>query len=187
MKKILPILFLLAQFLIGCSGSAPAGTSSIGTNCDSLQPTAGDIGYALNFGSKLFVDSVWQRSYTVRELDAVVSWNHRSFSALSDVSVLLFCNDNGTGDVELFYNTNTVHDNFANYDESTITNSCTKDGLMLYELDAVEEELNYKIRMWIQPLSKTRLLSVVLVFPVEESALFEKYSQELFPDLPVCK
>jgi uncharacterized protein YqkB len=185
MKKIIFIL-LLGLFMAGCA-STTSPAVNLGTSCDNLQPTAGDIQYALNFGSKLFTNEVWQRSYTVQELDVIVSWTHRGVAALSDVSVLMFCNENGTDDLNLFYNNQIIKENFVNYDAAEITASCARDGIMLYELDAVEEGSNYKIHQWIQPLSKTRLLSVIIVFPKEDNVLVDRYSQEFFPTLPSCE
>ncbi len=183
MKKIIYILVLI-PLLVGC---APAVSASIGSTCDSLQPTSGDVQYTLNFGGTLFTEAVWSRSYTVREQEAIVSWTHRSVAALSDVSMQLFCNDNGTADLELYYNSDTLQEKFSNYDSTSIVSSCKSEDVILYELDAVEEDVNYTIRQWFQPLNKTRLLSVVIVFPKEEPVLLEKYSKGLFPNLPACQ
>src|SRR5689334_8639282 len=112
MKKLAYILVLI-PLLLGCS---PSSTASIGSSCDTLQPTAGDVQYVLNFGRDLFTDTVWSRMYTVQEQEAIVSWTHRSVAALSDVSMQLFCSDNGTADLELYYNEETLKEKFSNYD-----------------------------------------------------------------------
>ena len=183
MKKIIPLIILLSLFMLGCSAEK---TSSIGSSCESLQPTEGDIQYALQYGNQLFQETNWIRSYTVQELDAIVSWTHRSLPAIADVSLLLFCNDRGTDDIDLFYNDETVRNNFLNYDSADIISSCKKDNTRLYQLDAMEENINYTIHFWAQPLNKTRLISVVVVFPKNESTLIESYDKELFPELPAC-
>ena len=183
MKKMLYVLILI-PLLLGCTPNAAA---SVGTGCESLQPTTGDVQYVLNFGSDLFTEAVWSRSYTAHEQEAIVSWTHRSVAALSDVSIQMFCDDNGTADLELYYNNDTLTEKFSNYDSTNISASCKSDDLVLYEVDAVEENANYTIRQWLQPLNKSRLLSVVVVFPKEENVLMEKYSQSLFPALPACK
>jgi len=183
MKKTI-LFLLLIPLLIGC---APSPAASIGTGCDSLQPTQGDIQYSLNFGDSLFTDAVWSRSYTVREQEAIVSWTHRSVAALSDVSLQLFCDDNGTADLELYYNNDTVKQKFSNYDSVNIINSCKNTNTVLYEVDAVEQGVNYTIHQWFQAINKTRLLAVVIVFPKEESVLVQRYSQGLFPTLSACE
>ena len=66
---------------------------------------------------------------------------------------------------------------------ANIVASCQKDNVILYELDATADDENYTIREWIQTLSKTRLLTAVIVFPKNEPALLEKYSTGLFPTL----
>jgi hypothetical protein len=183
MKKLI-FLLVLIPLLIAC---APAPAASVGTSCESLQPTPGDVQYVLNFGRELFTEAVWLRSYSVYEQEAIVSWTHRSVAALSDISVQLFCGDNGTADLELYYNIETLTEKFSNYDSTNIFASCKNEDVVLYEIDAVEENSNYVIHQWLQPLNQTRLLSVVTVFPREETVLIEKYSQTLFPTLPVCK
>ncbi|MCC7117166.1 MAG: hypothetical protein IT310_01470 [Anaerolineales bacterium] len=182
MKKMFSVLVLI-PLLIGC---APSPTTGIGSNCDSLQPTAGDVQYALDFGKDLFTEAVWSQSYTVRELDAVVNRTHRSVSALADISLLLFCNENGTGDLELFYNNQTVQEGFSNYQNASVVKSCQQDDLFLYEVSGAADGVEYSIHQWVQTLSKTRVLTVVTVFPKDEAALDEKYSQTLFPKLPAC-
>jgi hypothetical protein len=183
MKRLISLLVLI-PLLIGC---APSPVATVGTNCESLQPTTGDVQYVLNFGRELFIEAVWSRSYSVYEQEAIVSWTHRSVAALSDISMQLFCTDNGTADVELYYNNDTLTEKFSNYDSTNIIASCKNEDVVLYEIDAVEENENYVIRQWLQPLNTTRLLSAVIVFPKEETVLIEKYSQALFPTLPACE
>src|SRR5262245_26144425 len=114
MKKFI-YFFILLPLLVGCASPGTA-TATIGTSCESFQPTPGDVQYTLNFGSQLFTEAVWQRSYSVYEQEAIVSWTHRGVAALADVSMQLFCSDNGTADLELYYNNDTLADKFSNYD-----------------------------------------------------------------------
>lgn len=182
MKKIIYALVLI-PLLIGCT---PSAAVTVGTSCESLQPATSDVQYVLNFGRELFTEAVWSRSYSVYEQEAIVSWTHRSVAALADVSIQMICSGNGTADLELYYNNDTLTEKFSNYDSTNIVASCKNEEVILYEVDAVEENANYVIHQWLQPLNGTRLLSVVTVFPQEETALIEKYSQTLFPTLPAC-
>ncbi len=183
MKKLI-YLFVLIPLLIGCG----PGTSStaVGSTCDSLQPTTADVQYVLNFGKDLLTNAVWSRSYTVQEGEAIVSWTHRSIASLSEISMVLFCDENGTADLELYYNNDTLKEKFSNYDAVEVAASCSNEDIILYKLDVVEEGYAYTIHQWLQPMNTTRLLSVVLVFPTEENALLDKYSQSFFPALPAC-
>jgi hypothetical protein len=186
MKKFI-LVFLFSTFLVSCGTPSSVPEAEVGTSCESLQPAVGDIQYALNFGRVLFTNEVWQRSYTVQELEVTVVWNHRGVLALSQISVELLCDGNGTTNMELYYNNETIQADFINYDSAAITSSCANGDLTLYELDALEEGVNYKIRKWVQPLNETRVSTVELVFSKEDNALLEKYSQEFFPSLPKCK
>lgn len=184
MKKI--YVFVILALLLSACGAQPVDKSNLSAGCDSLQPTESDIQYALNFGKELFTDTNWMRSYTVKELQATVSWTHRTMSALADVTVFLFCDETGTENVSWFYSDEALQIMFQGYDEARLVTSCNKDDLLFYELKAVEENQEYNIRVWAEPLNKSRLLSVVITFPKEESALLKKYSQEFFPQLASC-
>jgi hypothetical protein len=183
MKKLIYLLVLI-PLLIGC---APTSSSAaVGSTCDSLQPTTADVQYVLNFGKDLLTNEVWSRSYTVQEQEVVVFWTHRSIASLSEISMLMFCEGNGTADLELYFNNDTLKEKFADYDDVEVSTSCRNEDILLYKLDAVEEDAAYTIHQWLQPMNTTRLLSVVVVLPKEETALLEKYSQSFFPSLPAC-
>lgn len=187
MKKIYPFIFAFAlALLISACGSQSTEKSDLSVSCASLQPTENDVKYALEFGKELFTEVNWLRSYTVKELQATVSWTYRTMSSLADVTIYLFCDEAGTDDISWFYNEDALKVMFEGYDEAVLVASCSKDKLLLYEVDAVEEGQPYKIRLWAEPLNKSRLLSVLLTFPIEESDLLLKYGQEFFPDLSSC-
>jgi len=178
-------IFVLALFLSACS-SAQSAPSKPGVGCESLQPKEADVQYVLNFGRELFSETDWQRTYSVEELKAYVSWTHRSIAAISDVSLLLFCDAAGTQDLNWYFTDDLVNTMFGDYDQSLIVKSCNTEDLRLYELESVEENVKYDIRMWAQTLNESRVLTVVVVFPRDESALLEKYSQTFFPTLTAC-
>jgi len=184
MKKI--NVFVILVLLLSACGVQPVDKSDLSSSCESLQPTESDIQYALNYGKKLFTNANWVRSYAVKELEAAVSWTHRTRSALADVTVFLFCDETGTENIGWFYSDEALQTMFQDYDEATLVTSCNSGDLLLYELEAVEEDQTYDIRLWADPLNKSRLLSVLLTFPKEESDLLNKYSQEFFPQLVSC-
>ncbi len=184
MKKI--YIFIVLALLLSACGAQSVDKSNLSSSCDSLQPAESDVQYALNYGKGLFTDANWMRSYTVKELQASVSWTHRTMSALADVTVFLFCDETGTENIGWFYSDEALQTMFQDYDEARLVISCNKEDLLLYELEAVEEGKEYSIRLWAEPLNKSRLLSVLLTFPKEDSALLKKYSQEFFPQLVSC-
>ena len=183
MNKI--YLFILVLLLSACSAQ-PVDKSDLSASCESLQPTESDVQFALNYGKGLFTNTNWMRSYTVKELEATVSWTHRTTSALADVTVFMFCDETGTENISWFYSDEALQTMFQGYDEARLVTSCNKEELLLYELEAVEENETYDIRLWAEPLNKSRLLSVVITFPKAESSLLDKYSQEFFPQLASC-
>ncbi len=184
MKKI--YVFVILVLLLSACGSQSADKSDLSSSCESPQPTESDVQYALNYGKGLFTNTNWIRSYTVKELEATVSWTHRTTSAIADITVFLFCDETGTENISWFYSDEALQIMFQGYDEARLVTSCNKEDLLLYELEAVEENQTYDIRLWAEPLNRSRLLSVLLTFPKEESTLLNKYSQEFFPQLTSC-
>ena len=187
MKKVFPfiLIFAIALFIGACGAQSP-DKGDLSVSCASLQPSQGDVQYALDFGKELFTDINWQRTYMVQELQATVSWTHRTISALADVTVYMFCDDTGTDDITWFYNDQSLQVMFQGYEESRLVASCGKDKLLLYELEALKDGQIYNIHLWAEPLNKSRLLSVVVTFPQQETALLDQYGQEFFPQLPSC-
>ena len=187
MKKIYLFIFAIAiaLFIGACNAKSPS-KADLSVSCASLQPTDNDVKYALDFGKELFTDVNWTRSYTVKELQATVSWTHRTQAALADITLYMFCDDAGTDDVSWFYNADALKVMFESYDQATLTASCTRDKIMHFEIDAVEEGQDYKIKLWAEPLNKSRLLSVLLTFPAGETDLLTQYSNEFFPDFATC-
>jgi len=179
-------IFVILALLLSACGAQPVDKSDLSSSCESLQPTESDVQYALNYGKGLFTNTNWIRSYTVKELEASVSWTHRTRSALADVTVFLFCDEAGTENISWFYSDEALQIMFQDYDDARLVTSCNNGDLLLYELEAVEENQTYDIRLWAEPLNKSRLLSVLLTFPKEESDLLNKYGQEFFPQLVSC-
>ena len=68
-----------------------------------------------------------------------------------------------------------------------VPQSNTDYGLRLYEFNAVEQGYDYEVKYWVENDTDTRVLGVMIVFPVESSSLMDDYSSELFPDLTSCK
>ena len=178
-------IFVLALLLTAC-GAQSVDKSDLSSSCESLQPTESDVQYALNYGKDLFTNANWMRSYTVKELEAAVSWTHRTRPALADVTVFLFCDETGTENISWFYSDESLQIMFQDYDEARLVKSCNSGDLLLYELEAVEENQTYDIHLWAEPLNRSRLLSVLLTFPKEESDMLNKYGQEFFPQLVSC-
>jgi len=184
MKKI--YIFIALTLLLSACGTQSASKSDLSSSCESLQPTETDVQYALNYGKDLFTDVNWIRSYTVKELQATVSWTHRTAPAIADVTVFMFCDETGTENISHFYSDEALQTMFQGYDHTNLSASCDKNGLLLYELEAVKENQEYNIRLWAEPLNKSRMLSVLLTFSKDESTLLKKYSQDFFPQLASC-
>jgi hypothetical protein len=184
MKKIYIVVVL--SLLLSACGAQSIDKSNLSSSCESLQPTDTDVQYALNYGKDLFTDVNWIRSYTVKELQTTVSWTHRTAPAIADVTVFLFCDETGTENISQFYSGEALQTMFLEYDQTKLVKSCNKDDLLLYELEAVKENQKYDIRLWAEPLNKSRLLSVLLTFSKDESTLLKKYSQDFFPQLVSC-
>jgi hypothetical protein len=153
--------------------------------CKSTLPTEEDIQYALNFGSEVFADGNWSQVYEISEYSAYVEYTHKSLPALAYVEMLLFCVDQGTEDVKEWYFDPNIETIFAPLGELTI-NSCSKDNLLLYEVDADGEDADHINKMWVQVFDKIHVLTVKLVMSDTLADELEEYSHTLFPKFSAC-
>lgn len=201
MKKSLfafAIIFLLSA--CGAPGTAaptsvppPAATPPPGELvtaplCISSQPTDADINRALTYTEDLFNVTEWERSYTVADGRVSVTWFNGVDAAVAYLEALIFPCTYEEIDLNNFFNTENWQVIFANYESYKPVAECkTDDGLRLYQFTAVEQGFEYNINYWAENDTDTRVIGMMIVFPVESNALMDDYSKSLFPDLTSCK
>ena len=201
MKKLSPAFVIL--FLISACG-APGSTAP--TNelpppvsaepvvdlatpvCISSNPTDADVDRALTYTEDLFTGGDWERTYTVADGRVSVTWFSDSLAAVGYLEAMIFPCMYEEPDLDAFFNVDNWRVIFANYERYTAVAECkTDDGLRLYQFSAIEQGFEYDINYWAENDTETRVIGMMIVFPVEADALMDEYSNSLFPDLTSCK
>ncbi len=155
--------------------------------CIAPEPVQADIDRALSFTGQYLSTPDWDRSYTVSTDRVTVSWFSSTLSSVAYLEAFIYpC---GYEDVDLdnyFIDANWAI-TFGNYQSYERISECSNDsGLRLYQFKAVDQGALYDINFWAVNDTSTRVLTFMIVLPVESKALMEQYSYSLFPQLTSC-
>ena len=167
----------------------PSGASPVVTpGCISNEPTQNDVDRTLTYTDDIFSGADWVRSYTVESGHVYASWSNESLGALSFTEALIFSCGYTESDLDSYYNEENWQIIFANYESYKPVSECkSKDGLRLYQFTAIKDGYEYAIKYWMLKDTTTRVMEMMIVFPVESKALMDEYSSKLFPALTSCK
>ncbi len=156
--------------------------------CISQEPSDADIDRALTYTENLFSGPEWERTYTVGGGRVSVTWSNGVDVAVAYLEALIFPCSYEEPDLNTFFNVDNWQVIFANYESYQPVGECkTDDGLRLYQFSAIEQGSEYDIKYWAENDTETRVIGMMIVFPVESDALMDEYSVSLFPDLTSCK
>lgn len=155
--------------------------------CISAEPTQADIDRALAYTADAFSADEWEQSYTVSDRSVSVTWQNIVQGAVVYLEMLIFPCGYEEPDLNKYYNDENWKAIFANYESYESIFECkTNDGLRLYQFKTQNQGFEYRINYWVQSDTDTRVISTMIVFPVEGQALLGDYSARLFPNLPNC-
>lgn len=196
MKKAFYFLVLIFTTL-GCifpsrffseSTSIPTEQSPQGTDCTNINITATDRDYALEYGSELFSESIWERTYTEYPAQFVVNYISSSLSAVGVIKIMAFCNPQQ--DIKTYASEENLAVILSNYEEYEQVASCEQDDILLFQFTARSTGENYEVKLWLAPLNDLpyRAVEIFFTFLQDEPANnMEKYSSFFFPDFLSCK
>jgi hypothetical protein len=154
--------------------------------CISPEPTQKDIDRALSFADATFDAPEWERSYTVAENRVSVTWLNNPSGAVAYLEALIFPCGYEEPDLNNYYDENwgTI---FQYYESYELVDECKRnDGLRLYEFKTQNQGFEYGVRYWVRNDGDTRVISMMIVFPLELQAMMGDYSTRLFPTYPSC-
>ena len=156
--------------------------------CISQEPTDADVDRALTYTEDLFSGANWERSYTVGGGRVSVTWFNGTDAAVAYLEALIFPCSYEELDLDNFFNVDNWQVIFANYESYQHIAECkTDDGLRLYQFRAIEQGYEYDIKYRAENDTETRVLGMMIVFPVESTELMDEYSNSLFPELTSCQ
>jgi hypothetical protein len=155
--------------------------------CISSEPTQKDIDRALAYTAETLSVSEWQQSYSVAEDRVAVTWQNSPLGAVVYLEAIVFPCSYEEPDLNQYFNDETWKGIFANYESYELVDECkSNDGLRLYEFKTVNQGYEYEIRYWVENDTETRVISTMIVFPLETKLLLDEYSSMLFPGYSTC-
>jgi len=165
----------------------PASQQAATPVCISTDPTQDDIDRALGFPGKVFDRGDWQRSYTVADTRVSVTWYSDAIAAVAYLEALIFPCGYEEPDLDAFFTDQNWSVVFGNYQEYSLAKQCATDnGLRLYTFRAVDQGFEYEARYWVRNDTDTRVIAMMLVFPMESPAVQDEYAYSIFPQLINC-
>ncbi len=194
-KRLLVMLGLpLALIIALACNSVTEGLSSVLPNapdCKSAtDPTQRDVDYSLAFTGDTFKSKEWQRSYTVKSMRASVSWMNDGTGSLAYLDYMIFSCGYTQKDIDRYFSAENFRDVFfVGYQNLQRVTTCTQaeDDLTLHEFTAEHLGEKYLIRDWIKLDTPTRVVDLVLVFPLTSKTQLDIYARQIFPDLSTCQ
>ena len=156
-------------------------------DCASAKITDDDVDFVNNYRKDLFATGDWSHSFVGNSNNTYSAWTNNPTSGAVSINNFILCNAN-VEKLKVYLTDEEIAKIMENYDKYDLTDSCQDTKRLLYEFKAARKSKQYDVRIWVEPLKKPHhAFAVVLVFPEYNSELMEKYSQELFSELPICK
>jgi hypothetical protein len=155
--------------------------------CISAEPAQSDIDRALSYTDDIFDGPDWEKNYTVDQNRVAVTWLNNPQGAIVYLEALIFPCSYEEPDLDKYYSDENWKSIFQNYESYEMIDECkTNDGLRLYEFKTQNQGFEYEIRYWVENDTDTRVISTMIVFPLESEALLDEYASSLFPDYATC-
>ena len=156
--------------------------------CIDSAPMQADIDRALAFSGKLFETGDWERTYTVTNDVVQVSWYSALIPAIVNLELHIFPCGYEEPDLNTFFNTDGWNIIFGNYQSYQYVTECrNNNGLRLYEFIAVDQGVEYNVRYWSVNDTNNRIITFMIVLPIQSPDLMEQYSYSLFHALQSCE
>lgn len=155
--------------------------------CISAEPTQKDIDRALTYADDIFDELEWEKNYTVAENRVSVTWLNNPEGAIVYLEALIFPCSYEEPDLNKYYSDENWKAIFQNYENYELVDECkTDDGLRLYEFEAQNLGFEYSIKYWVESDTDTRVISTMVVFPLDSELLMDEYASMLFPEYMIC-
>lgn len=202
MKKI-PFALMILFVLSACGSATPTASPipptavppptnavilpTVTPACIDPEPTQEDIDRALSFTGKFFETEDWERTYTVAEDKVTVTWYSETLISVIYLEALIFPCGYEDQDLDQFFNVDSWQVVFGNYQGYEQITECRIDsGLRLYEFIVIDQGAEYEVRYWTVNDTDTRVITLMIVLPIESPDLMDEFAYSLFPTLEFC-
>jgi len=155
--------------------------------CISPEPTQRDIDRALSFTNTTFDGLGWEKNYTVADNRVSVTWLNNAQGAVVYLEAIIFPCSYEEPDLNIYYSDENWKTIFQNYESYTLIAECkTNTGLRLYEFETQNQGFEYRVKYWVKNDTSNRVISTMIVFPLEAKLLLDEYSSMISPGYSTC-
>jgi hypothetical protein len=155
--------------------------------CISPDPTQEDIDRAFAYTGDVFTTPDWEQSYTPAGNRVSVTWLNNPSGAVAYLEAIIFPCGYDEPDLNNYYSDENWKTIFQYYENYELVDECKRsDGLRLYEFKTQNQGFEYGVKYWVKNDTDTRVISMMIVFPLELESTIDDYSIRLFPTYPSC-
>lgn len=145
-----------------------------------------DLQEALRPGVRVFEADGWIVETGEQQAMVSVLWTSTESEALAHSQLLLYNCGYTDAQINQFYGNDGLAVMYGGYESWQQTASCEAGGITLREFDLVLDGKPFKSRMWVEPVSETRVRDLRIDFPADDIAGLDDYSARLYPELITC-
>ena len=173
-----------------CRGRATAEGAAGADAGDLLRVALGGTGYrsrCWRWSAIRFEHGDWTQQVSSDAAERPPTWRSSQYGAVAYLECLHYDCGVTQEQIDSYYSPAGFDVIFSNYTSYEKTAQCTRDGLRLFEFDAVSNDSDYHVLYWVEQVTPTRVAGLMLAFPATEPAQQAEYAGQLFPDLPTCE
>jgi hypothetical protein len=181
---------ILIMIVVGIAGAiiAERQLSAQEQECEITAPTEQDFAEATGDGdgNGIFDPELWRLEYMEHEGLISVNWSREDEAAFAHSQYLLYNCGYNDDELDTFYGDENIDVMLGGYDTWEETARCSEEDVELREYTLMLDGDEYISRLWIEPISDTRVRDMRLDFPVDEGNEMDEYARRLYPQLVTC-
>jgi hypothetical protein len=180
------LFILTALFSLGAIAYAQQVAPEATASAEASIPQEREIYTVLRYGDAAFEPGIWLASASEQPNRANATWRADSLNAVAYLDYIHFNNPYNPDTLDQFFGDEWFKGAFANYQAWRRSVMCKLGDVTLHEFNLENQNVKLAMRYWIKPINPNRALTLFIVFPIDDAANLDKYSQLLFPDASTC-
>lgn len=180
------LFILIALFSLGAIAYAQQTTPESTASGETSVPQEREIYTVLRYGDGVFEPGIWLASANEQPGRTTATWRADSLNAVTFADYIHFDNPYNPDTLDQFFGDEWFKGAFVNYQAWRRNVMCKFGDVTLHEFNLENQNVKLGMRYWIKPINPNRVLTLFVVFPIEDTANLERYSQLLFPEASTC-
>lgn len=180
------LFILIALFSLGAIAYAQQAAPEATASAEASVPQEREIYTVLRYGDAAFEPGIWLASANEQPNRTNATWRADSLNAVAYIDYLHFDNPVNADSLDQFFSDQWFKGTFSSYQAWRRNVTCKLGDVTLHEFNVENQNAKFGMRYWIKPINPNRVLTLFVVFPIDDSRNLDKYSQLLFPDASTC-